>query len=169
VTWKRGSDRVQLTQRTEYPHRPTTRIEVAPDKATSFAVFVRIPEWAGPKTTVAVNGKHAATTPHPGEFARIHRTWKKGDRVEVEFDMPTRLEAVDPQHPRLMAAMHGPMALFAVGEVPKTVTPGELSGVTQVAAGSTDWRAKTATGSIAMRPFTAIHDEHYRLYLQVEG
>ena len=51
VTWKRGSDRVVLTQRTEYPHRPSTQIEVAPDKSSAFAVFVRIPEWAGPKTT----------------------------------------------------------------------------------------------------------------------
>ncbi|MGZ5261309.1 MAG: beta-L-arabinofuranosidase domain-containing protein, partial [Burkholderiales bacterium] len=47
VTWKRGSDRVQLTQQTDYPHRPATQIAVDPDKATSFAVFVRIPQWAG--------------------------------------------------------------------------------------------------------------------------
>ena len=52
-------------------------------------MFVRIPAWAGPRTTIAINGKKAATSPFPGQFARIHRTWKKGDHVEVEFDMPT--------------------------------------------------------------------------------
>ena len=39
----------------------------------------------------------------------------------------------------------------------------------QVAAGSTDWQAKTAAGALSLRPFTAIGDEHYRLYLDIEG
>jgi DUF1680 family protein len=169
VTWKRGGDGVVLTQRTEYPLRPTTQIEVATDKSATFAIFVRIPAWAGPKTTIAVNGKHAAASPHPGQFARIFRTWKNGDRIEVEFDMPTTLEAVDPQHPKLIAAVHGPLALFAAGGVPATVRPMELAAVAQVAPGSTDWQAKTSTSTIAMRPFTAISDEHYRLYLNMES
>jgi hypothetical protein len=169
VTWKRGGDRVVLTQRTEYPHRPTTQIEVVSEKSATFAIFVRIPAWAGPKTTIAVNGKRAATSPHPGQFARIQRTWEKGDRIEVEFDMPTTLEAVDPQHPKLVAAVHGPLALFAVGAIPATVRPQELAAVAQVAPGSTDWQAKTAAGGITMRPFTAISDEHYRLYLNIES
>jgi DUF1680 family protein len=168
VTWKRGSDRIELVQHTDYPHRPSTQIEVATDKAAAFAVFVRIPEWVGPKTSIAVNGKREASSPTPGQFARIQRTWKKGDRVEVEFDMPTTLQAVDSQHPKLVAAVHGPLALFAVGEIPATVQTQELASVAQVAKGSTSWQAKTATGNITMRPFTAINDEHYRLYLNVE-
>ncbi len=169
VTWKRGTERVGLVQRTDYPHRPTTQIEIATDTSSAFAVFVRIPEWAGPKTTIAVNGKRAASSPTPGQFARIQRTWKKGDRVEVEFDMPTTLQAVDPEHPKLVAAVHGPLALFAVGEIPATVRNEELASVVQVTDGSTNWQAKTVTGNVAMRPFTAINDEHYRLYLNVEA
>ena len=135
----------------------------------SALVFVRIPEWAGSKTTITVSGKPAASGPTPGQFARIFRTWTKGDRIEVEFEMPTKLEAVDPQHPKLVAAVHGPLALFAVGEIPATVRPQELAAVAQVASGSTDWQAKTVAGVISMRPFTAINDEHYRLYLNVES
>lgn len=169
VTWNRGSHRISLTQQTEYPHRPTTRIEVNPDKSESFSVFLRIPQWAGPKTSILVNGKKSEGTPNPGQFARIHRTWKKGDRIEVEFDMPTRLEAVDTQHPKRMAAVHGPLALFAVGNVPAKVRASELASVAQVASGSTNWEAKTASGVITMRPFTAIKDEHYRLYMEVDS
>ncbi len=168
VKWRRGSDSVELTQRTDYPHRPTTQLEVATDKSAAFAVFLRIPEWAGPKTTIAVNGKRAASRPTPGQFARIERTWKKGDQIEVEFDMLTTLQAVDPQHPRLVAAVHGPLALFAVGEFPAKLRPEELASVSQVSEGSTDWQARTAAGNITMRPFTAISDEHYRLYHNVE-
>jgi hypothetical protein len=83
--------------------------------------------------------------------------------------MPTTLEAVDPQHPKLVAAVHGPLALFAVDRIPATVRPQELAAVTQVDPGSTEWQMKTAAGVISMRPFTAINDEHYRLYLNVES
>jgi DUF1680 family protein len=116
-----------------------------------------------------VNGKRVGEGPEPGKFARLHSTWKNGDRIEIEFDMPTTLEAVDAQHPALMAAVHGPMALFAVGKVPASVSRKDLMGATQVPAGSTDWEVKTAAGAIKLRPFTAIKDEHYRLYLDVQG
>ena len=169
VTWNRGGDRVILTQRTEYPHRPTTQIEVSPDKSATFAIHLRIPEWVGPKTSIAVNGTRLPVVLMPGQFVPIMRTWKKGDRIEVEFDMPTTLEAVDPQHPKLVAAVHGPLALFAVGEIPPAVRSQEMAAVTQVAHGSTNWQVKTASGVISMRPFTTINDEHYRLYLNVEG
>jgi hypothetical protein len=169
VTWTQSNSRVSLIQQTSYPHQPTTQITVSADKPAVFPVYLRIPAWAGPKTSIAINGKRTEDTLVPGQFARLNRTWKNGDRIEVEFDMPTVLEAVDPQHPSLMAAVHGPLALFAVGAAPEEIARQELLGVTQVAAGSTDWKVATSEGSIAMRPFTAIQDERYRLYLNVEG
>ena len=57
--------------------------------------------------------------PEPGQFAKLERTWMNGDRIEIEFDMPTVLEPVDPQHPNLMATVHGPLTLFAVGDIPR--------------------------------------------------
>lgn len=114
-----------------------------------------------------MNGKRVTSGPEPGKFALLRRTWKNGDRVEVEFDMPMVLEAVDPQHPDLLAPVHGPLALFSVGDVPASLTKQQLRVATQVAAGSTDWQAKSAAGTLTLRPFAAIHDEHYRLYLKV--
>jgi DUF1680 family protein len=169
MTWARGSERISLTQKTNYPHSPATEITVSTDKPAAFPVYLRIPAWAGPKTRIAVSGMPIVTNPAPGEFARLDRAWKNGDRIEIEFDMPTVLEAVDPQHPDLLAAVHGPLALFAVGAIPERVGRRELESVSQVAAGSTDWVAKTAAGNLTFRPFAAIQDEHYRLYLKVEG
>jgi hypothetical protein len=167
VKWTRGSQRVSLTQKTDYPHRPVTEIEVGVSAPTVFPVYLRIPAWAGAKTRIAVNGQQVITGPKPGEFAKLQRTWKSGDRIEVEFDMPTVLEAVDPQHLDLVAAVHGPLALFAVGAIPASVTQRDLLTVAQTASGSTDW--KTASGAVTMKPFAAIDDEHYRLYLKAEG
>lgn len=167
--WKRGTRRITLTQDTLYPHHPTTTIAIATDTPASFPFYLRIPSWAGPKTTIAVNGKRLPSAVEPGHFATVQRTWKNGDRIEVEFDMPTVLEAVDPQHPNLLAPVHGPLALFSIGAIPADLRKQDLQGITQVAQGSTDWQAKTAAGTLTLRPFTAIRDEHYRLYLDLQA
>jgi DUF1680 family protein len=173
VTWSRADGRVLMTQTTNYPHTPATEIEIETDKDAAFPVYLRIPAWAGPKTSITVNGKRIEVSVEPGRFARVERTWQKRDRIEVEFDMATTLEAVDPQHPKLVAVVHGPLALFSVRSsvraVPTIVRRNALMGATQVAAGSTDWQVKTDGEPILLRPFTAIRDEHYRLYLNVEG
>ena len=81
--------------------------------------------------------------------------------------MATTLEAVDPQHPNLVAPVHGPLALFTLAPAPGTVSRKELLAVRQVAPGSTDWQASTTAGKLTLKPFASIHDEHYRLYLNV--
>ena len=169
VKWNRADGRIALVQKTTYPHTPQTEIAIEADKPALFAVYLRIPAWAGPKTRVSVNGKSVPGTIEAGKFMRVHRTWKKGDRLEVEFDMATALEAVDPQHPDLVAPLHGPLALFSIGAVPDHVRWQDLLEATQVAAGSTDWQVKTDAEPVTLRPFTAIKDEHYRLYLNVES
>ena len=49
------------------------------------------PAPGGYCNTIAVNGQSIASSPEPGKFAKVDRTWKKGDRIEIEFDMPTTL------------------------------------------------------------------------------
>lgn len=169
VKWARAGDRIVLTQRTEYPHHPATQIEITTDKAASFPVYLRIPGWAGPRTGISVNGKRLLARPEPGKFARVDRPWSSGDRIEIEFDMPTTLEAVDPQHPNLVAPVHGPLALFSVDAIPANLRKSDLAAITQVTTGSTDWHAKTGAGTLTLRPFAAIHDEHYRLYLNLQS
>ncbi len=169
LTWSRGREVIAFTQETNYPHHPSTRISIDAAMASKFPIYLRIPAWAGPKTTVAVNGKQTLTSPAPGQFARLDGVWKTGDRIEIEFDMPAMLEAVDPQHPDLVALVHGPMALFGVGAIPEKIDRQELLTASQVATGSTDWQAKTAAGNLTLRPFASIEDEHYRLYQNVKG
>ncbi len=169
VTWAQGTQRISLTQQTNYPHHPTTQIVVSTDKSSAFPIYLRIPAWAGAKTTLAVNGKRALASPTPGQFAHLNRTWKDGDRIEIEFDMPSVLEPVDPQHPDLQALVHGPLALFSVGQIPDKISKQQLLAATQISSGSTDWQTKTAAGNLTLRPFTSINDEHYRLYLNTEA
>jgi DUF1680 family protein len=169
VTWNRGNARIALTQRTNYPYDLSSQIEVSADTAEAFTICLRIPAWAGPKTSVAVNGQRISTYLAPGSFARLDRTWKNGDRIEVEFEATTTLEAVDPQHPDVVAPVNGPLALFAVGEIPGTLRRTELLGADQISSGSSTWHVKSDAGILTLKPFASISDEQYRLYNSVQA
>jgi uncharacterized protein len=169
MTWRRGDARIGLTQRTRYPHDLATEIEVSAEKPETFSVYLRIPGWAGAKSTVAVNGRRASIDLSPGRFARLDGTWKNGDRIDLEFDAAMTLEAVDPQHPDVVAPVHGPLTLFGVGEMPKTLRRAELLSTVQVSGGSSTWQVKTESGLCTLKAFPDIEDEQYRLYHEVEA
>ncbi|MGA7524810.1 MAG: beta-L-arabinofuranosidase domain-containing protein [Acidobacteriaceae bacterium] len=79
---------VTVTEETDYPFRGAVALTVNPEKPLAFPLQLRIPEWAS-GTTIRVNGQSVAD-PQPGTFARLDRTWRAGDRVEIAFPMHLR-------------------------------------------------------------------------------
>ena len=170
VSWSQNNTQCTLTQTTEYPRENVTTLKVALNRPENFAVYVRIPGWAGGKTVLSVNGKKAEAPPlEPGKFVALRRGWKDGDQIDLELDMPLRMEAVDDQNRDNVALMRGPLALFAVGVVPRHVTRAQLLAATHVARSSDDWKVETEDGTMTMRPFASIMSERYRLYNRVGG
>jgi DUF1680 family protein len=166
VSWKQGGARVSLTQETQYPNLGETTIHVKTDKPEQFVMALRVPAWAGKSSTVKVNGAAAGVTLQPGSWARLERTWKDGDRVELSLEMPLRLVPLDPQHSNLVALVRGPVALFAIEPGAAKLTQPQLLAAQQVGS-SPDWIVATESGKLVMRPFPAIGNEHYRLYQQL--
>jgi hypothetical protein len=164
VAWRLRGTRCELTQRTQYPIVPETSIDLQLDQPQNFAVMLRIPAWAGNATRVAVNGRAAEGQPEPGKFFALERTWRSGDRIEVAFDMPIRLEAVDPQHPNTVALLRGPLTLFAIGDAPIRATRAQMLAVSHAAPESDTWKIKTDGGEYEFKPFASIGREKYRLY-----
>jgi DUF1680 family protein len=98
--------KVTLTQTTGYPWNGDIKIEVAPQKQQQFALKIRIPGWVQGNPlpsdlytysdgkqlsySVKVNGKKVESALNKGYFT-VSRRWKKGDRVEVHFDMAPRV------------------------------------------------------------------------------
>lgn len=80
---------VHVVEETYYPFRGTVRLGVNPASPLAFPLLLRIPAWAA-GTSIKVNGT-AQPLPSPGTFARIERTWKAGDRVDVEFPLEPRV------------------------------------------------------------------------------
>lgn len=165
LSWTHGGTQLALTQKTEYPKRNTIQLELAATKPETFRVYVRIPAWAGPKTFLSVNGKRAEGEVSPGKFLPLARTWKDGDRVEFEIEMPLRLEAVDEANPNTVALMRGPLALFGIGKTFPDLTRDQLLAAT--AQSSDEWAVRAKGGTMRLRPFAAIEKEDYRLYHKI--
>src|SRR5215467_8474765 len=122
VTWSQNNTQCTLTQTTDYPRKETTQLAFSLARPETFTVYVRIPGWAGAKTVVSVNGRRGESSAEPGKFIPLQRSWKDGDRIEIEFEMPLRLEAIDDKNPSNVALMQGPLALFAVKGLPSRVS-----------------------------------------------
>jgi uncharacterized protein len=154
---------VSFTQSGEYPFRNAVACEIKLAKPSDFAIHLRIPAWAD-RPSISVNGKHVESV-IAGRFATIRRTWKSGDRIDVDLPMKLRLQPIDPDHPQIVALLCGPLVLFAMTDAPPAVTARQLLAATRT--GSHEWQVETSTGKMRMLPFTVIEDQPYSTYLRV--
>lgn len=90
---------VHAVEETAYPFRGVVKLTVNPDAPASFPLSLRVPGWAA-GAAIRVNGR-AEQPPAPGTFARVERTWRAGDEVEIEF----------PMRPRVSRWFHGSVAI----------------------------------------------------------
>ncbi len=164
VRWQQGGAHYALEQRTNYPLSPEVRIQITAPRPARFTVNLRVPAWAGIGTSVAVNGQRLRIVMTPGTFASITREWKQDDIIEYTIAMPLRVQPIDRDHPTVVALLHGPLTLFAVGNLRAPVRRAELLDARQSAPGSPEWRVITSNGAITLKPYSAIADEPYRLY-----
>ena len=102
---KGGGKAVSIEQTTKYPWNGDITIGINKNNAGQFNLKVRIPGWVRGqvvpsdlytysdgkrlKYTVKVNGEAVQNELKDGYFC-IDRRWKKGDKVEVHFDMEPR-------------------------------------------------------------------------------
>jgi len=100
---------VALYQKTRYPWDGNVKITIKPDAgAGEFDIMLRIPAWCAAeapkdalyqpaplpadqvKPTIKVNGQAVENPDMVKGYARLHRTWKAGDTVELNMPMPIR-------------------------------------------------------------------------------
>lgn len=102
---KVASKKLQLRQTTSYPWKGDIRLEVNPARQLPFQLKIRIPGWVKGEVvpsdlysyndrneltySVSVNGIAVRAQLEKGYFS-ILRKWKKGDVVEIHFDMEAR-------------------------------------------------------------------------------
>src|ERR1700723_2704148 len=109
VNWRGKS--VVIRQETRFPEEPGTRLTIQTKSPNHFTLNVRIPYWAE-NASVTVNGKRFQPNEKltSSSYAKLDRTWKNGDHVEVKLPMRLHLETI-PDDPTLAAIMYGPLVL----------------------------------------------------------
>ncbi|MDB6065584.1 MAG: hypothetical protein JWR26_1792 [Pedosphaera sp.] len=96
-----GAVKLEITG--DYPVSDKVDIHVTPARTEEFTLSLRIPAWSE-RTQLKVNGKELPVTPG---YAKIRRTWRKGDRVAITFDMRARMVECNGQ----VALQRGPVVL----------------------------------------------------------
>lgn len=96
---------VEITQKNNYPWEGQLSFTIKPESQDAFNVRIRIPGWAKNEAipsdlyhfasntshayTIKVNGKAVKYSMENG-YAVIHRTWVKGDKIDLNLPMPVR-------------------------------------------------------------------------------
>jgi uncharacterized protein len=168
--WSDDSGRYGLTQQTAYPFDNKIQIHMSGSGSKEYTLYIRIPSWAGPDPVLSVNGNRVSDPVRPGTFASVRRTWKDGDRVELELPMPLRLEAIDANHPNLVALLHGPLVLFALADAQPSFGESDLLRAKPMNNSAGDCLAHSTDGAaVTMRPFMNIDKENYSTYVLLKS
>lgn len=126
---------VSIDVQSNYPFEDKVTILINPDKQITCPLYLRIPGWVS-TPLVAVNGEPVAAK--SGEFLKIERKWKPGDRIELTLTSQIALET---RYHHAVAVTKGP--LYFSLRIPKTYTPVILKKSYQY-LGSTDWQIEPA-------------------------
>ena len=110
---KLGNKSVTLSQTTNYPWDGDITLSIEQNKAGQFALKVRIPGWVKNKVvpsdlytyaddkqlgyTICVNGNPVEAIIADDGYMTIDRKWKKGDKVQIHFDMEPRVVRANKQ------------------------------------------------------------------------
>ncbi len=124
---------VSIIQKTDYPWSGQISLEIDPQTADRFAVFIRIPGWARNEAVpgdlyvfqenyselpcVTVNSKTLPLVVENG-FIKIEKFWQRGDVIHMDLPMPIRKIECSPRVPEnqnKIAVQRGPIVYCAEG------------------------------------------------------
>ncbi|HPR32707.1 MAG TPA: glycoside hydrolase family 127 protein [Prolixibacteraceae bacterium] len=87
--------KMEVVQETRYPWEGRVEILLSEIEEENLTVKLRIPQWISKPATISVNGI-ALEKANKGKYYSISRTWKKGDKISIDFPMETLLIAANP-------------------------------------------------------------------------
>ena len=111
LTWPEQG--LALAQTTEFPAKPTTRLQLETlDAPSAFTIALRRPAWATDAYAIRVNGKSVPAQADPDGYVRLRRTWSQGDAIDIDLPMALAAEPL-PDRSGYHAFLYGPIVLAA--------------------------------------------------------
>src|SRR5205085_12020135 len=103
---------LKITQTTNYPWSGDIRLNINPDRAATFTVYLRWPAWAA-SADMQVNGQPVQSPDFKrGSFVPISRSWNPGDTVTLSLPLQPAPTAANPRVVDLygrLAMQRGPL------------------------------------------------------------
>jgi DUF1680 family protein len=99
-----------LRQETKFPAAQSTTLTVTAARAEPVVIRLRIPAWLRTAPTVTLNGRTLDASSAPGSYLALKRTWKAGDRIDLNLPMHLHAQAM-PDDSGLQAFLYGPLVL----------------------------------------------------------
>ncbi|MEH6679221.1 MAG: beta-L-arabinofuranosidase domain-containing protein [Sediminicola sp.] len=183
--WKEKG--LELLQKTRFPYENASEFSVVLEKAQSFAIHFRRPQWMS-DMEILVNGEVQETEEKEPGYIQIHRKWKKGDTISLRFKTETTLEPL-PDGSNWAAFVNGPIVLAAKTSVKNLdglfaddsrmghETKGRLvpldqafvlvdDGQDPLAKLRQEGNLRFGLDTLLLQPFYEIHDARYQMYFQ---
>lgn len=130
---------VHFEEDTHYPFEEAIRFTLHTDKAVTFPLYLRIPDWCK-STGVSVNGRKLSLAPEPDTYVRIEREWENRDSVILNLPMTISVQTWTANHDTV-SVNYGPLTFsLKIGERYVRRDP------TKTAQGDSGWQ-KTADPS----------------------
>lgn len=173
LNWKEKG--LLLQQQTNFPEANSTSVSFTNVKPVFASIRIRKPFWSGKKEQLKINGKTIEPTIDEFGYWQIAGKWKKGDIIEVDFDMNLYTEAM-PDNPNRIAFKYGPIVL--AGQLGKKM-PDPVYGTPVLLTDNkniNDW-IKPAGGplqfdikgvgkpmDVTLVPFYKMYNQYYSVY-----
>ncbi len=184
---------VKLRLDTRFPEDGKATLTITTREPRKLAIAVRYPGWLKPGAMkLAVNGSPVSVAARPGAYAVVERTWKPGDRLEVNWPLAIRTERL-PRSTNWIAVLWGPIVLagelgtaglegldfsathnyVATQELPLEKVPvfvgnaeDVISKVRPVAGRSLAFRTEglVRPADVSLAPFYQVHRQRYAVY-----
>lgn len=81
------------------------------NRPQKLTINIRYPSWATAGASVKINGKKFRVKRNPGSYIALERTWKNGDKIEIDF--PMVLKVNPSENPDIVSISYGPIVLAA--------------------------------------------------------
>jgi DUF1680 family protein len=110
VTLQLGGQEVKVGQRSKFPFEGASELRVQLSQPARFAMLVRVAAWCNPMT-LSVNGQAITYAIQKGWAVIPARQWSSGDRVDLAYQLNSRLVQGEHGNKGLAALQWGPFVL----------------------------------------------------------
>lgn len=123
LTWHEKG--LKMRMETKFPEDSKVNLTIDVDKEIKMPLYLRYPSWTK-NVEVKVNGKKINIKQKPSSYISIVRTWKNGDKVEINYPMTLQVCETN-DNPDKFAITYGPLVLAGVMGTDNMISPAPFS------------------------------------------